>query len=121
MTQEIKSPEPLGHDQTITFEEALVKIQQIKEIVGKMIAAYPADQKRGTADLPEEYSQVLADCIGVLLPLSIKPAVQENFLSPSEENITAFNEISFLMGRIFSYLAHFKNTGVTQVPGSADF
>lgn len=100
---------PLSYESGLTFEEALVKYNEILGEFKTVKSVYSLDDNV----MSEEHQSVLTDCVGVLLPLGLEECVQNEFFAKRDDSL--LYKIGELNQDILMYLAKFSNTGVSVI------
>ena len=110
---------PLDYETELTLEQAQERFQEILDAFEKIKKGYPGFPGRLRRKISDEDNKTLGDCIGVLLPLSMKAAVQQQLVSGEEYPL--WMQIGRLQQDIMLFLARFKNSGVKVIQGGGDF
>ena len=113
---------PLDYNSGINLEEAKERLKEVREAFAGVQKHYSGFWSRFKWNLNAEDNKTLADCVGVLLPLSQEQAVQEEFkriaTDPDNDlNQTLSYQSGILSTLIIAYTARFRNTGVKILPG----
>ena len=106
----------LSYDANISLEEALERLSEVQEVFKGYLLQHDSSK---TSSLPSEANRELADCIGVLLPLTHQPSVQKEVLSDAGRRDCVFYRAGELSNQILQYVAGFDNTGVEVSPGGS--
>ncbi len=119
---------PLDYNSGISTQEAKERIKEIEEAFESVKKNYSGFLSRFKKNMGTEDQKTLADCIGVLLPLSQEASVQEEVLQAAREEMekkthvvttTVHYKTGDLQSRILDYLTRFNNTGVAILPKEA--
>ena len=114
---------PLDYNSGINLEEAKERLKEVREAFAGVKKHYSGFWSRFKWNLNAADNKTLADCVGVLLPLSQERVVQEEFKriaegQDSDLNQTLTYQSGILSTIIIAYAAQFRNTGVKILPGA---
>ena len=105
--------EPLESGAGISLDGARKHLQAVRTEFDRVKKNYSGLLSRFKRNLHEEDHKVLANCIGVLLPLNLETSVQEEMREISSMGDTVWYQAAELQREILTYSARFKNSGVT--------
>ncbi len=108
---------PLDYSTQLSLEEAEERLTDIGREFNRVKSHYSGLIGMFKKNMGKRDQEVLADCMGVLLPLSMQRSVQEQIGHLDDEG-TVSHQINENLGEIGMYLARFGNTGVTILEGS---
>lgn len=105
---------PLDYETVLSLEEARYRLEEVEKVVKEVKKKYSGWLSRFKKTIADEDNKLLADCLGVILPLSHQKCVQDE-IGTGEFVDTVFARCSDLQMEIMYFLAKFKNTGVTAI------
>ena len=111
---------PLAYNSGLSLEDAVGRYQEVSREFVRVKERYTSMIGRFRRKMAEKDKQTLADCIGVLLPLSHEASVQNQVSNAPNIETTLFYRIGGLQYQIMTYMTNFRNTGVTVLKGSID-
>ena len=105
---------PLEYGTGLNLKEANERYTELVEEFERIKKKYPESPEN--QELKEEDGETLSACIGVILPLGLEKAVQEEV---RQENIisedTLHYKLSELESEILMYMSKFENSGIKMV------
>jgi len=101
---------PLSYDEKLTLEEANERLEEIQEEFDALKTKYTKGLRRIQFWLPKKDRKRIADCIGVILPLSLQGVVQEELCSAPESEETIHYKTRILQDKMLDMLASYVNT-----------
>ena len=116
---------PVGYGDNLPLNEARQRFDAVQAVVDGIRVKYA--RPSSDVDLPAEAEKIdsrdntlLIQCMGVLLPLSLQPSVQEESrrASPEEQADTLSARASELQSEILVYASGFTNSGIELLESS---
>lgn len=108
---------PLDYETTLTIEEARQRYIEVETAFQQVEKKYSGILSRLRSTIAGDDMTILSNCIGVLLPLSMKPSVQEEIRQKVEIEDTLWTKAGQLQARILLFASTFKNSGVKRIEG----
>ena len=109
---------PLEYNVELTLEEAGDRLNEVIREFNKVrshnFGLFRKVKEGKKGNLAEGDNQLLVDCVGVLLPLSMKSPVQDEISQKKYED-TLHYKITRIQDEIMNYLTNFSNTGVERI------
>lgn len=102
----------LDYDSELTLEEANERLKEVKEVFENVKGNYSGRLSIFKRNMKSEDIKILAECSGVLLPLTHKESVQKEVREAESLEGTVLYVAGRLHQEILHYMMRFKNTGV---------
>ena len=106
---------PLEYNSGLSLEESNKRYQEVETEFKNVKKKYGFLKRIFYPIISPEDQKRLGECTGVLLPLSLEKAVQEEAFNSTEFDIPIIDRIAILQSDIGEYLSRFKNTGVKTI------
>jgi len=103
---------PLKYHSDLSLEESEQRYREIIQEFETVKGHYAGLFSRFKRKMSEDDKKTLADCIGVLLPLSHEASIQQEVVGKEPKKEALFYKLGQLEQDIMIYAARFKNTGV---------
>ena len=110
--------QPLPYNAGLNLQDAEEKYREVHAEFERVKSHYSGFFGKFKRNLRGEDNKTLVDCMGVLLPLGLEAAVQDQVREAQAIKDTLHYRLGELTWHIVDYLANFKNTGVTRVQGN---
>lgn len=102
----------LEYNTNLSLDEAQEKLEEVKMEFEKVKINYGFFNRLSRRDISPEDNKILADCFGVLLPLSHYDSIQDQVRLTQNIKNTLHYQIQQLSTQILDYLSNFENSGV---------
>jgi hypothetical protein len=109
---------PLTYNSGLNLEEAEERYREVSDELERVKKHYSGFFDKFKRNMSKKDQELLADCVGVLLPLRLEDSVQEQICQAGSKEKTLFYKIQLLQFEMLDYQANFKNTGVTRLKGN---